>query len=312
MSWPTARLLVGICVVIVCTAACRVEVGSDVSVRRDGGGSITVTVTADDAVRDALARGGLGDFGQALFGAGADRELPSGAGGGDAFADLRAAGWQVDAVAGGVRIQRDFAAGEDLEPVLAGLGGDDPSLSPVPSLSVVHQGGFPRERVEVSGHAGLSSDAVARLATQTGSDSPTAEEMEDVLGASLTDLVTVRFHLDLPGSVDSVDADPAPAAPDDLTWNLPGGRTLDFAAKSSYWSSFVTRTLMVLLVLAVAAVAFVVWRRSVVVRRRRARASAASDARARRRASSGRRPAPTPARRASAAPARRPPTPRRR
>lgn len=233
-----------------------------------------MTVTADDAVRAALARGGLGDFGQALFGAGADRELPSGAGGGDAFADLRGAGWQVDAVAGGVRIGRDFAPGEDLGSVLAGLGGGDPSLSPAQSLSVVHHSGFPRESVEVSGHAGLSSDAVARLAAQTGSNSPSAEEMEDVLGASLTDLVTVRFHLDLPGSVDSVDADPAPAAPDDLTWDLTGGRTLDFAARSSYWSSFVTWTLTVFVVLAATAAVLVVWRRRVVVRRRNAARSA--------------------------------------
>lgn len=272
-SRPQARLGAGLVLVCALAAACRVGVGTDVTVQRSGSGSISVTVTADDAVRDALARGGLGDFGESLFGTSADRQLPAGRDGGDAFADLRGAGWQVDAAAGGVSIHREFAAGEDLDPVLAGLGGGDPDLSPIHSLTVVAHGGFPSDHVEVSGRVGLSGDAVAQLATQAGSGSPTRAEIEDVLGQPVTDLVTVHFHLDLPGDVGRVDADPAPASPEDLTWDLPGGTTLEFTAESSYWNGFLTWTFVILLVLLLAAVAFVVWRRAVVVRDRRRRAA---------------------------------------
>lgn len=266
---PKVRLGAGLAVVCAFVGACRVGVGADVAVQRGGSGSIAVTVTADDAVRDALERGGLGDFGESLFGSSPARPLPAGSSGGDAFADLRAAGWQVDAVAGGVGIRRDFAAGEDLGPALAALGGGNAALSPVQSLSVVAGGGFPSDHVEVSGRAGLSEDAVVQLATGVGTAAPTRAEIEDVLGQPVTDLVSVRFHLALPGDVDSVDADPPPASTDDLTWDLPGGRTLEFRAVSSYWNDFVTWTLVAVGVLVAAFVAFVVWRRVVVIRRRR-------------------------------------------
>lgn len=301
-----SRLVAGLAATIVITAGCRVQVGTEVDVRRDGGGSMTVTVTADDTVRDAFGRAGLADFGQALFGTSADRDLPQGSGGGDAFSDLRAAGWRVDAVGGGIRVVHDFAPGEDLEPILASLGGGDTTLSPIQALNVVHSGGFPRERVEASGRVGLSAEALARLAAQAGSGAPTAAEVEDVLGTTLTDLVTVGFHLDLPGSVGTVDADPAPAATDDLTWELPGGRTLDFGAASSYWSSLVIWTLTVLALAVVTAVVLVVWRRRVVVRRRRGAARSARPRPSSRGGDAGR----SSQRRGEPAPAHRPPATR--
>lgn len=265
----------GLVLVCALVAGCRVGVDTGVAVERGGSGSITVVVTADDATRDALARGGLGTFGESLFGSSPQRALPAGSGGGDAFADLRDAGWQVDAVAGGVRVRRDFAAGEDLGPALAALGGGDVDLSPVQALSVSAGGGFPKDEVTVSGRVGLSEDAIVELATRSGAGAganpPTRAEIEDVLGQAVTSLVSVRFHLDLPGSIGDVDADPAPLSADDLTWDLPGGRVLDFTAASSYWNSAVVWTFVVVAVLVVAAAAFVVWRRLVVRRRRRAR-----------------------------------------
>lgn len=253
------------------TSGCRVGIGNEVGVDRGGGGAITVTVTADDDVRDALSRGGLGDFGDSLFGTAADRRLPAGNGSDDAFADLRDAGWQVDAVSGGIRLSRDFAPGEDLGPALASLGGGDVELSPIRALSVAKRGGFPRDHIEASGSAGLSADAITQLATGTGTGSPTQAEIENVVGMPLADLVSVQFRLDLPGSVDQVDADPAPAASGDLTWDLPGGRMLTFRAESSFWNGFVTLAVTLVVVVVVAFAAFVVWRRIVVVRRRRQR-----------------------------------------
>lgn len=45
------RLCAGLVIVAAITGGCRVDVGSEVEVERSGAGSISVAVTADDAVR---------------------------------------------------------------------------------------------------------------------------------------------------------------------------------------------------------------------------------------------------------------------
>lgn len=265
----------GIVLAAAVTAGCRVVVGSEVEVERSGAGTISIEVTADDAVRAALARGGLGDFGESLFGASAQRQLPPGTDGGDAFADLRSAGWEVVPTANGVRLSRSFVPGEDLDPVLVGLGGGDADLSPIQALEVEKRSGFPSDNIDASGQVGLSVDALATLASGATSNVPAPAEVEDVLGMPLADLVVVRFHLGLPGKVGEVDADPAPAAPDDLTWELEGGRVLRFSASSAFLNGFVTWVLVVVTGLVVGAAVLIVWRRVVVLRRRRGRSGSA-------------------------------------
>lgn len=266
-----ARIGAGLVIAAAITGGCRVSVGSEVEVERSGAGSISVAVTADDAVREALVRGGLGDLGEGLFGGAPQRQLPPGAGGGDAFADLRDAGWDVAPVANGIRMTRRFAAGEDLDAVVAGLGGGDAGLSPIQSLAVEKRSGFPSDNIDASGEVGLSVDALATLASRAASNAPTPAELEDVLGTPLEDLVVVRFHLALPGKVGEVDSDPPPASDDDLTWELQGGRQLRFSARSAFLNGFVVWSLVVLAVVVVGGAILILWRRAVVVRRRRGR-----------------------------------------
>jgi len=246
-------------------------VAGDVAVERSGAGVLDVKVTADDAVRDSLDRGGLGELGQSVFGTSADRDISRGPDGADPFADLRRAGWDVQGVPGGVRFRHGWTDPAELDSIVASLGGGDPALSPIQRLEVVKKGGFPKDNLELEATVGLDTGTILTLATRGAPNAPTQGELEDVLGEPLESLVAVRFSVQMPGSVVELRADPAPPSNDDLTWNLAPRQRLELYVHTDFWNAFVRWVTIIAVVLVVAFGAFVIWRRIVVLRRRRGR-----------------------------------------
>ncbi len=188
---PRRVLLVLLVLLVLVLGACRMELDLNVSVAKDGSGTVEVVVGLDP---DAIERIG-GDLEAVL-------EVD----------DLLDAGWTVDGPdeeADGytrVRIRRSFADPEEAADVFADVAAED---GPFQDFGVRRQQAFASTEWAFSGRVDFSGglDAFGDEALAAELDGEplglTAEEIEDQLGESLSRLVQVRVGVRLPGEVTS-------------------------------------------------------------------------------------------------------------
>jgi hypothetical protein len=201
-------------------SACRVDITTDVDVRADGSGSITVTVVADAEVVERAP--GLAD------------DLRT--------ADAEAAGWSVDGPTatddGGLRVvlSHDFANVEQATALLASVNGP---AGPLQSVVVSRDDSDGELRTELSGSlrvdGGLASFADPDVLALLGGATPYADAIADA-GLSPAEAVAVKLQVTMPGEIESVDGAPLTSGTVDgatVTWSVPfDGSSIDVATTS--------------------------------------------------------------------------------
>lgn len=176
------RLALLALLVLLAGASCRMQLDVDVTMDRDGGGTVAVLLTVD---RDGIAAVG-GDLAGVV-----DLER------------FRSDGWRVEGPSVDedgdttLRITRPFASPEAGEAVLASLAGDD---GPLTGFRLARRSGFWEDRWTFSGRADFTKGA-GRAAVELDDDA--VRQLADRLGQSLDRLVQVRVRVRLPGEVSS-------------------------------------------------------------------------------------------------------------
>ncbi|MFA9429847.1 hypothetical protein [Egicoccus sp. AB-alg2] len=221
VSRSRCRRLVALLACALALAGCRLDVGGELAVERDGSGTVGVVLSLDP---EAVAR--LDEL--AL----------------DPFAELSAAavdadGWQVTRAGsedGGSQVRLTHAAGDPqaltdaFRDLVAGLSDDDPAL--VVDLDLVVEGGG---AARLDGTAGLRPPATAGALQDGEPIGPSGEE----LAALVDEAVTATLQVRLPGPVVEHDADEvvggglfvtSPAQT--LTWDVPVGDVRTVTARS--------------------------------------------------------------------------------
>jgi hypothetical protein len=219
-------------VFVVCCAlvlsACRITAEVAVDVRDDGSGTVTVEVQFD---ADAVAR--VPDLATGLR-----------------TDDLADAGWQVtvgERTADGVmyRATKPFAGADDLPAVLAELTGPEGFFR---NVALTRERSFAEVRWRFTGTADLSRGAAgfgderlsALLSGMPFGRDPVALEQE--LGRSLADAVSLELALRLPGEIE--DADGSVLGPA-TSWSLRLGdppRELRAASHDTVWAAWTWAT----------------------------------------------------------------------
>jgi hypothetical protein len=200
--------------------ACRVDITTDVEVRADGSGTITVTVVADAEVVQRAP--GLAD------------DLRT--------ADAESAGWVVDGPTttddGGLQVvlTQEFATVEEATALLASVNGP---AGPLQSVVIARDDSEGELRTTLSGalrvDGGLASFADPDVLALLGGATPYADAIAEA-GLSPADAVAVQLRVTLPGEIETVDAAPPSSGTIDgttVTWAVPfDGSSVDVATTS--------------------------------------------------------------------------------
>jgi hypothetical protein len=200
------RLLLAVLLVLL-ASACRLDLHLDLTLDRDGGGEIGVTVAADEGLQSRAEAAGADPLGEL---AARGREL-------------EAAGWQVteeELPEGGaqVRLSARFADGEALNALAGDLGGAlaAPEVVLLDGLTLA----VTEEALTLAGAAGMvPTDAVGEL----GLDPDTAVAM-----AREEDAVGYEVRVTLPGEVRETTADRADGRA--LVWDVAPGEAVEIRA----------------------------------------------------------------------------------
>ncbi|MDQ2649078.1 MAG: hypothetical protein M3Z03_05955 [Actinomycetota bacterium] len=173
--------LLAVLLLLAC-ASCRMELDVDVTMQRDGSGTVAVLLTVDP---DALERVG-GDLAGVID-----------------LAGFRADGWRVEGPSEDeagettLRLTQAFADPAAGEAVLASLTGED---GPLTGFRLDRESGLWQDRWTFQGQADFSRGAGSAASTI---DDDAVQQLADQLGQSLDRLIQVRVRVRLPGEVSS-------------------------------------------------------------------------------------------------------------
>lgn len=148
---------------------------------------------------------------------------------------FESSGWKVEQSqpGGGLRLNlsRPFATPAELESSIREIAEQTKSdnlsfLSVFRDFRLGHSGGFFSSGANVSGIADLSPERLAPGAELT-------EEVRAALAVAAKDVFRYRIMVEMPGRVGTYDGNPDSVAGGSITWTVPFGQSLDFAASSS-------------------------------------------------------------------------------
>jgi hypothetical protein len=210
---------------VVATAACRLDITATTSVGADGSGHFSLGFVVDKELAD-LARNAGQDTLSTLC---------------DVASDLSARGWDVNrsTAGGGLRLElgRDFSGPEDLERALGELarclslkGGSGGRFF---DLKVKRSSSLLRTTTAVEGSVDLTA---AGLLSSSGFDASTRKQLQGFIEQTGNQFFQFSLGAKLPGGVSGTEGDPTSVDGGEVTWRPQLGRKLTFRASSSSYS----------------------------------------------------------------------------